>query len=55
MCFLGDTAALGEGMGSIMARHLENWEVQVAPFRGLLSFVAFLFADTYMCCCQLRR
>ena len=43
MCTLGDAAALGEGMGSIRARHLENWEVQVAPFGGFLSFVAFLF------------
>ena len=49
MCTLGDTAALGEGVGSIRAMHLENRAVQVAPFRGLLSF-AFLFADTYMYC-----
>ena len=37
---LGDAAAIGEGMGAIRAGHLENQEVQVSPFWGLLSFVA---------------
>ena len=55
MCTLGDAAALGEGMGFPKTRHLENREVQVVPSRGLLSFVAFLFADIYKYCSQSRR
>ena len=50
MCTLGDAAALGEGMGSIRARHL-NREIQLHHFGGICPlFVAFLFADTYMYC-----
>ena len=41
MCTLGNAAALGEGMGSIGAKHLQNQVIQLAPFVGLLSFFAF--------------
>ena len=45
MCTLRDVAVLGEGIRSMEVRHFENRDVQVAPFRGLLSFFAFLFAE----------
>ena len=48
MCTPGDAAANGREIGSIGAGHLDNREVQVAPFRVLLAFFAFLFAHTYI-------
>ena len=55
MCTSGEAVALAEAMGSTKPRRLENREVQVAPFRGLFCFVAFLSADTYMYCSKLMR
>ena len=49
MCTLAGAVALGEAIGSTKARHLENREVQVAPFRGLFSAY---FLQTHTCIAQ---